>query len=143
MSRTWPLAQKEPQPTSSNDCAASAEQYDKARQETIQTYESQRQTTQEQYDKELADIETQHADAIRQDVAMGVAEIDLALCYSYNNWSCGACFRACPFPGVAMKIGLWERPEVVADACVGCGSCERACIRYPHAIRVRPHEGHA
>jgi formate hydrogenlyase subunit 6/NADH:ubiquinone oxidoreductase subunit I len=75
---------------------------------------------------------------IRQRVAMGVAEIDLALCYSYTNWSCGACQRACPFPGIAMKLGLWERPEVVAEACVGCGMCERACIRYPQAIRVKP-----
>ncbi len=77
------------------------------------------------------------AERIQQHVAMGVAEIDLALCYSYNNWSCGACFRACPFPGVAMTLGMWERPTVVADACVGCGGCERACIRYPQAIRVR------
>ncbi len=80
----------------------------------------------------------QDVDDIRRNVAMGVAEIDLALCYSYNNWSCGACFRACPLPGVAMKLGLWERPEVVADACVGCGGCGRACIRYPQAIRVKP-----
>jgi len=71
-------------------------------------------------------------------VELGIAEIDLALCYSYNSWSCGACYRACPFPGVAMTLGLWERPEVVASACIGCGMCERACIRYPQAIRVRP-----
>jgi len=77
-------------------------------------------------------------EAIQDQVKMGVAEIDLALCYSYNNWSCGACFRACPFPGRAMTLGLWERPEVNADACVGCGSCERACIRYPQAIRIQP-----
>lgn len=78
------------------------------------------------------------AEVICEQVKMGVAEIDTALCYSYNSWSCGACFRACPFPGRAMTLGLWERPEVNADVCVGCGSCERACIRYPQAIRVRP-----
>ncbi len=75
---------------------------------------------------------------IQRKVAMGVAEIDLALCYSYNNWTCGACQRACPFPGIAMKLGLWERPEVIPEACIGCGMCERACIRYPQAIRVKP-----
>jgi len=77
-------------------------------------------------------------DEIQARVAMGVAEIDLALCYSYNSWSCGACYRACPLPGRAMTLGLWERPEVHAQACIGCGLCERACIRYPQAIRVRP-----
>jgi MauM/NapG family ferredoxin protein len=77
------------------------------------------------------------AEEIRTKVHMGLAEIDLALCYSYNDWSCGACYRACPFPGVAMKLGLWERPEIVADACIGCGLCERACIRYPQAVRVK------
>lgn len=75
-------------------------------------------------------------DEIQQKVMMGTAEIDHALCYSYNNWSCGACYRACPFPGRAMTLGMWERPEVHARGCVGCGCCERACIRYPQAIRV-------
>lgn len=77
-------------------------------------------------------------ESIRREVKMGVAQIDRALCYSYNSWSCGACYRACPFPEQAMSIGLWERPEVNPDVCVGCGSCERACIRYPQAIRIRP-----
>ncbi len=74
---------------------------------------------------------------ITEKVAIGVAEIDFDLCYSYNNWSCGACFRACPLAGEAMTVGAWERPTVHPEACVGCGCCERSCIRYPHAIRVR------
>ena len=74
---------------------------------------------------------------IRAKVAIGVAELDFDLCYSYNNWSCGACFRACPLAGEAMTIGLWERPTIHPEACIGCGCCERSCIRYPHAIRVK------
>ncbi|MEK6797585.1 MAG: 4Fe-4S dicluster domain-containing protein [Planctomycetota bacterium] len=76
-------------------------------------------------------------DDIKAKVAIGIAELDFDLCYSYNNWTCGACYRACPFAGEAMLIGLYERPRVNPDACVGCGLCERACIRYPHAVRVK------
>jgi ferredoxin-type protein NapG len=74
---------------------------------------------------------------VQEKVAMGKAVLDKKLCYSYNNWSCGACYRACPFPGKAMSLGMWERPEVIEEGCVGCGLCERSCIRYPHAIRVK------
>ena len=35
-----------------------------------------------------------------------------------------------------------ERPALTgtvdADVCIGCGLCERSCVRYPQAIRVRP-----
>jgi MauM/NapG family ferredoxin protein len=73
-------------------------------------------------------------EAVQQHVRMGVARIDLNLCYSYNNYTCGTCFHACPVG--AIKIGLWERPQVNPQACVGCGLCERACIRYPQAVRI-------
>lgn len=73
---------------------------------------------------------------VQGNVHMGVAKIDLNLCYSYNNYTCGTCFHACPVG--AIKIGLWERPSVVQQTCIGCGLCERACIRYPQAIRVEP-----
>jgi MauM/NapG family ferredoxin protein len=80
---------------------------------------------------------------VREQVEMGTAEVDMNLCYSFNGASCGACVRACPFEGSALRAGLWETPLIDEKACVGCGLCERSCVRYPQAIRVRPRNARA
>jgi ferredoxin-type protein NapG len=76
-------------------------------------------------------------DAILAEVAMGHAVVDKELCLSYQGKTCGVCYRACPFPDIAMRIGRLEQP-IVTDACVGCGLCERSCIQMPQAVRVFP-----
>ena len=78
--------------------------------------------------------------SIAAHVHMGTAEVDTELCYSFNGASCGVCVRACPLEGSALTAGMWEKPLVDPDFCIGCGSCERSCVRYPQAIRVRPRE---
>ncbi len=77
-------------------------------------------------------------EAIQASVVMGHAVVDENLCYSYTGSSCGVCVRACPFERDALRSGFFERPEVTADRCVGCGLCERSCVRYPQAITVVP-----
>lgn len=76
--------------------------------------------------------------SISAQVRMGVAWVDEHICLSFKGFSCGTCVRACPFEGVALRAGFFERPEVDQARCVGCGACERACIQTPQAIRVRP-----
>ena len=71
-------------------------------------------------------------------VKMGKARVNQEMCFSYNGRTCGACYRACPLPGQAIKIGLYETPILDSRACVGCGLCEQACLHLPQAIRVIP-----
>jgi len=71
-------------------------------------------------------------------VNMGTAYVTEDICYSFHGRTCGACYRACPLQGKAMTIGLFEKPYVHPEFCVGCGLCEQACIHMPQAIRVLP-----
>jgi MauM/NapG family ferredoxin protein len=75
-----------------------------------------------------------------QSVKMGVAKVSTGICYSFNGRTCGTCYHACPLPGKAMRLGLYETPIVDPEQCVGCGLCEQSCIHMPHAIRIVPTE---
>jgi coenzyme F420-reducing hydrogenase delta subunit len=53
---------------------------------------------------------------------------------------CLTCYRVCPYRAVSLRL----RPEVLADACEGCGICHAECPR--QAIRIsglEPAELHA
>ncbi len=71
-------------------------------------------------------------------VNMGKAFVQEDICYSFAKRTCGVCYRACPLPGKAITLGIFEQPHVHRDYCVGCGLCEQACIHLPQAIRVTP-----
>ena len=71
-------------------------------------------------------------------VKMGLAIVSEDLCYSFSGRTCGVCYRACPLPGKAMTLGMFEQPHIHADHCIGCGLCEQACVQMPQAIRTVP-----
>lgn len=71
-------------------------------------------------------------------VNMGKAYIATDICYSYAGRTCGVCYRACPLPGKALTVDLYEVPKVNLKYCVGCGLCENSCIHMPQAIRIIP-----
>ncbi|MFO1077632.1 MAG: 4Fe-4S binding protein [Planctomycetota bacterium] len=73
------------------------------------------------------------------DLRIGLAAIDRTTCLAFNGVTCRACWHACPFPDRALRYDDRLRPLVDAEACIGCGLCEHACLVEPAAIVVRPH----
>ncbi len=75
---------------------------------------------------------------IATSVSMGMAIVDENLCISYLGRLCGICRDACPYPGKAIKLKSWARPEIIEQSCVGCGLCVKICPQQPAAIRIDP-----
>lgn len=76
---------------------------------------------------------------------MGLAVIDIEHCLSWQGLRCEVCFRVCPVQGQAIRLVSQQRqlskhamfvPLVQAEACTGCGLCEKRCPTDVSAIRV-------
>ena len=75
----------------------------------------------------------------REDVRMGLAELDPSRCLAWKGVICTACFESCPLSGSAITMDGLSRPSIERDRCTGCGVCENVCISKPRAIRTVPH----
>jgi len=79
---------------------------------------------------------------------MGIAVMDFENCIAAWGLRCDACYRVCPLIDKAIIIEHSRNqrtgrhavllPRVQADACTGCGLCERACVVEKAAIFVLP-----
>ncbi len=80
---------------------------------------------------------------------MGLAVLsDQENCVAFSGLRCEVCFNICPVRGRAITLEYRHNersgkhalfiPEVHADACTGCGKCEKACILEEAAIKVLP-----
>jgi len=91
-------------------------------------------------DHELTDID---------DARMGLAVlIDEENCLNFQGLRCDVCYRVCPSIDKAITLEMQHNrrsgkhalfiPTVHADACTGCGKCEKACVLEEAAIKVLP-----
>ncbi len=80
---------------------------------------------------------------------MGVAVlIDEENCLNFLGLRCDVCYRVCPVIDQAITLEKVNNPRsdrhamllptVHADACTGCGKCEKSCVLEEAAIKVLP-----
>ena len=73
---------------------------------------------------------------------VGKARINKEVCFAHNgSGPCMGCYEVCPAEPESAIVGVrtefgWEAPEVVAERCVGCGTCVFNCPA--NAITVLP-----
>ena len=80
---------------------------------------------------------------------MGTAVlIDQENCLNFLGLRCDVCYRVCPVIDRAITLEKVANPRsdrhamllptVHADACTGCGKCEKSCVLEQAAIKVLP-----
>ena len=76
----------------------------------------------------------------KQDIQIGMAQIDMNLCLLGEDYECSACMRWCPYNAIRYVFSEADYmlvPVIDAGKCNGCGACEVACPTSPRkAIRV-------
>lgn len=80
------------------------------------------------------------AETPREEVDMGIAQIDRLACYPWvDTGICGACVSICPLAEQAISFKQWNqyRP-FIKDGCVGCGLCVEVCPHPSLPIRIVP-----
>jgi MauM/NapG family ferredoxin protein len=74
----------------------------------------------------------------KNDVRMGLAEINKDTCYAWQGTLCRSCYENCPIFDEAITMDTELRPVVHEKKCVGCGICENVCPVNEAAIIAKP-----
>lgn len=80
---------------------------------------------------------------------MGIAVlVDQENCLNFLGMRCDVCYRVCPLIDKAITLETQHNirstkhamflPTVHAEACTGCGKCEKSCVLEEAAIKVLP-----
>lgn len=74
----------------------------------------------------------------KEDVRMGMALIDLSLCFGWNGDVCLSCSKACPLGAKVFEFynGEWGNQPYINENCVGCGLCVKYCPLGGSAVKV-------
>ena len=90
--------------------------------------------------------EEPHEDRERQDGRGGL--VGRETCLNLQGLRCDVCYRVCPVIDKAITLEMTHNartqkhamfePVVHADACTGCGKCEKSCVLEEAAIKVLP-----
>ena len=67
---------------------------------------------------------------------IGVARIATVDCLAHQGTTCTTCSERCPVEGAIRLTG--NRPQVVPDACTGCGICHYVCPAPRNAVLIMP-----
>jgi ferredoxin-type protein NapG len=92
-------------------------------------------------------LDPQLTDITRARMGLAVL-VDQASCLNFQGLRCDVCYRVCPLVDQAITLQKTSNPRsdrhalllptVHADACTGCGKCEKACVLETPAIKVLP-----
>ncbi len=74
----------------------------------------------------------------KEKVTMGMALIDLNLCFGWNGDVCLSCSKACPIGAKVFEFynSEWGNQPYINENCVGCGLCVKYCPLGGSAVKV-------